>query len=198
MVQRLNDFRVPVGSCVRLTFGRNVRKDGMEDVDEDHVAPTTETEASPSHAGSPSATSGTFNDIDEDDYFASPAPNADKSRKSEVKADVDLRSENEELKAALAQSRKELASERALVEKMKVDIVALSGACKLLKKEEMRLKIQVQQLMKSGNSTVSESQMVESMQSMLDVAERLHSGAVISVNIFYYTFAILSYFITID
>lgn len=35
VVQRLNDFRVPVGSDVTITFGRYVRKDGKEDRDED-------------------------------------------------------------------------------------------------------------------------------------------------------------------
>jgi len=35
VVQRLNDFRVPIGSTVKITFGRLVRKDGTEDKEED-------------------------------------------------------------------------------------------------------------------------------------------------------------------
>ena len=102
VVQRLNDFRVPIGSTVRLTYSRSVRKDGGDEENPDfdintgsvpnsvtkssNATPNFNAPPAPSNNTNSSTANGNnstsnnnakpqakMNDID-GDYFASPAP----------------------------------------------------------------------------------------------------------------------------
>lgn len=228
VVQRLNDFRLPVGSTVRLTFARMVRKDGQDDAadEEDKVEGQEEQQreqddntAPPVPAPPPGSPAAAPAPAASDDYFASPAPknqrpvprsnapnyNAptvrepkeDTTRESNrpasdrlsdpfaatqqdgfvsIIAYESVKAVNAELTEQVENLQAQLRAEQSGTEKLKADVVALSTACKKLKKEEMRLKLQIQQLMSNGGGTVSEDQMTDSMQNVANVAGHIQSG----------------------
>jgi len=224
VVQRLNDFRVPVGSTVRMTYARMVRKDGIDDDMEQGAAeaPSNTTPASTANnipaadRSRPAPTGRTPSKGAEDgDYFASPGPvrkqpahrsnapnyNAPTTRESpagqessastanipdmaggsqdgyvSVIAFESVKSVNAELTEQVESLQAQLLAEKSGSEKLKADVVALSTACKKLKKEEMRLKLHIQQLMSNGGGTVSEDQLADSMQNVATVSSQIQSG----------------------
>jgi hypothetical protein len=223
VVQRLNDFRVPVGSTVRLTYARMVRKDGLADDAEENREG-----AAQSAAPTPASTANNTPNVDRSkpppsvpagatpskgdgggDYFASPnpaskrpaprsnAPNYNAPTGSTAAAGMPsmsseaasqdgyvsviayeaVKSVNVELTEQVEALQAQLKAEKSASEKLKADVVALSTACKKLKKEEMRLKLHIQQLMSNGGGTVSEDQMSDSMQNVAQVAGHIQNGS---------------------
>lgn len=190
VVQRLNDFRVPVGSSVKLTLSRQVSADGKaarrrSEFDIDQSFASTDEEPSPDkNVPVPTNSAPPLKvfhvNVAGDDYSAVAQAEID-----------DLRAENSVLRKQLQQAQAEVEEARAvkdgLNEKissmeqqaatLQQQISLLSGAKEEAVRREEHAHQQMSQMLLMSEMT--SDQLMQSMRDIIDVSSRVKSGTTI-------------------